>query len=40
MHTLLGGLNLGPGKYEGNNAKMFQRKGEKVMPSVDRVLHK
>ena len=32
-------LNLDPGKYEGNNAKMFQRKGEKVMPSVGRDLY-
>ena len=38
--TLPGVLNLDPGKYEGNDAKMFQRKGEKVMPSVGTVLYK
>lgn len=38
--TLPAVLNLDPGKYEGNNAKMFQRKGEKVMPSVGIVLYK
>lgn len=38
--TLPGVLNLDQGKYEGNDAKMFQRKGEKVMPSVGIVLYK
>lgn len=38
--TLPGVLNLDPRKYEGNNAKMFQRKEEKVMPSVGRFLYK
>lgn len=38
--TLPGVLTLDPGKYEGNNAKMFQRKEEKVMPSVGKALYK
>lgn len=38
--TLPGVLTLDPEKYEENDAKMFQRKGEKVMPSVGRVLCK
>jgi hypothetical protein len=36
--TLPGLLNLDLGRYEGNNAKMFQRKEEKAMLSVGRVL--
>lgn len=38
--TLPGVWNLDPGKYEENDAKMFQRKEEKVMLSVGRVLYK
>lgn len=37
IDTLSGMLNLDPRRYEGNNAKMFQRKGEKAMPSVGKV---
>lgn len=40
MDTLAGVLNPDPWKSVGNNAKMFQRKEEKVMPSVRRVLYK
>lgn len=39
IDTLPGVLNRDPWKCEGTDAKMFQRKGEKVMPSVGRVLY-
>lgn len=37
IDTLPGLLTLGPGRCEGNNARMSRRKGEKAMLSAGRV---
>lgn len=37
IDTLPGLLTLDPGRCEGNNARMSQRKGEKAMLSAGRV---